>query len=100
MGGSFQSSFSKGIECNLSFFSFSHSFIWEMLAECLACGKERKEKKYVIEASSGTMETSPTWCTEVMDKRVYRTVGNSSGERIPRKMYSGWGCILGSNIQF
>ena len=28
-----------------------------MLAECLAGGKERKEKKNVIEASSGTMET-------------------------------------------
>lgn len=57
MGGSFQSSFSKGIECSLSFFSFNHSFIREMLAECLACGKERKEKNYVIEASSRTMET-------------------------------------------
>lgn len=33
------------------------SFIQEMLAECLACGKERKEKKNVIESSSGTMET-------------------------------------------
>lgn len=31
-----------------------------MLAECLACGKERKEKKYVIEASLGTPASSET----------------------------------------
>lgn len=57
MGSSFQSLFSKGIECNLSFFfSFSHSFKKCWLNAWHVVRRERK-KKNVIESSSGTMET-------------------------------------------